>query len=124
MKLYNRSRSLKAQQIEDICNIIIKKNTNREELATMFYRYAEKLGYDVIVADDISVFPDADKVSNFAKKAMIWANGARIITGDSGMSNPQGTVNRAVGATMLSRFTDFIGKPGQNMLLYVLDMAL
>ena len=38
MKLYKRSRSLKAQQIEDICNIIIKKNTNREELATMFYR--------------------------------------------------------------------------------------
>lgn len=91
-----------------------ENNISREELATMLYRYAQKLGYDVSEAGDISVFPDAGKVSKFAKNAMIWANGAGIITGDSGMLNPQGTVNRAVGATMLSRFTNFIGMTNQN----------
>ena len=89
-------------------------NISREQLATMLYRYAEKLEYDVSVTGNLNVFPDAGKVSQFAKSAMIWANGAGIITGDSGMLNPQGTVNRAVGATMLSRFTNFIGMTVQN----------
>lgn len=89
-------------------------NISREELATMLYRYAEKLGNDVSVAGDISIFPDAGNVTDYAKNAMIWANGAKIITGDSGRLNPQGTVNRAVGATMLSRFTNFIGKTDYN----------
>lgn len=85
-------------------------NISREELATMLYRYAEKLGNDISIAGDIGKFPDAGNVTDYAKSAMIWANGAKIITGDSGMLNPQGTVNRAVGAAMLSRFTNYIGK--------------
>ena len=58
---------------------------------------------------DLNAFPDAGKVSGFAKEAMTWANGAGIITGDSGMLNPQGKVNRAVGATMISRFGALVG---------------
>lgn len=87
-----------------------ENNLTREELATMFYRYAKMLGYDVSETGNLNAFPDSGKVSDFAKSTMIWAVGARIIIGDSGMLNPQGTVNRAVGAAMLSRFTDYIGK--------------
>ena len=85
----------------------------REQLATMLYRYALKLGYDTSESGDLSAFPDAGNVSDFAKEAMEWANGAAIITGDSGKLNPQGTVNRAVGATMIARFTNLIGTPSK-----------
>lgn len=85
----------------------------REQLATMLYRYAVKLGYDTSESGDLSAFPDAGNVSDFAKEAMEWANGAAIITGDSGKLNPQGKVNRAVGATMIARFTNLIGTPSK-----------
>ena len=84
---------------------------NREQLATMLYRYAVKLGYDTSESGNLNEFPDAGNVSDFAKEAMEWANGAAIITGDRGYLNPQGTVNRAIGATMISRFTNLIGTP-------------
>ena len=85
------------------------EDITREQLATMLYRYAVKLGYDTSESGDLSAFPDAGNVSDFAKEAMEWANGAAIITGDSGKLNPQGKVNRAVGATMISRFTNLVG---------------
>ena len=85
------------------------EDITREQLATMLYRYAVKLGYDTSESGDLNAFPDAGNVSTFAKDAMKWANGAGIITGDSGRLNPQGTVNRAVGATMISRFNGLVG---------------
>ena len=39
---------------------------------------------------------------------MKWAIGIGLITGDQGYLNPQGEVNRAVCATMISRFSDLI----------------
>lgn len=86
-----------------------ENDITREQLATMLYRYAVKLGYNTSEAGDLNAFPDAGNVSDFAKEAMKWANGVGIITGDSGKLNPQGTVNRAVGATMISRFNGLVG---------------
>lgn len=82
---------------------------SRQELATMLYRYAVKSGYDTTKAGNLNEFPDAGKVAEFAKESMEWATGAGIITGDGGRLNPQGTVNRAVGATMISRFHGIVG---------------
>ena len=76
----------------------------REQLATMLYRYADKLGYDLSVSETANNFPDKSSVSAFAIDGMNWCISKGIITGDQGKINPQGTVNRAVCATMISRF--------------------
>lgn len=85
---------------------------NREQLATMLFRYASSAGDDISSQADYSGFPDSGNVTPFASEAMAWAVGAGIISGDNGYLNPQGTVNRAVCATMIARFTGFIyGEP-------------
>ena len=82
---------------------------NREQLATMLYRYAWSMGcVDTTIRCDYSSYPDADAVNDFASEAMKWAIGIGLITGDQGYLNPQGEVNRAVCATMISRFSDLI----------------
>lgn len=76
----------------------------REQLVTILYRYATYKGYDVSGQADLTDYPDASKVSEFAKEAMRWAVANELITGDQGQLNPQGHTNRAVGATIITRF--------------------
>ncbi len=80
---------------------------NREQLATMLFRYAKKMGYQTDIFKSMSSYPDADAVSEFAQEGMSWCLWNGIITGDGGKLNPQGTVNRAVAATMVSRFLEY-----------------
>lgn len=80
---------------------------NREQLATMLYRYAVNSGYDVSAFTSLANYPDGGAVSPFAYDAICWALGEGIITGDRGRINPQGTVNRAVCATMIARFLGY-----------------
>ena len=79
---------------------------NREQLATMMFRYASSAGYDTSKKADLNTFPDADKVNEFAKEAMQWAVAEKLITGDQGNLNPQGTANRAVTAAIMKRFAE------------------
>lgn len=77
----------------------------REQMATMMYRYAEKLGEDVSARADLGAFPDSGSVSGFAWDAMSWAVASGIISGEAdGSLNPQGNASRAVCATITSRF--------------------
>ena len=79
---------------------------NREQMATMLYRYANQLGLDTSARADYTVFPDGSNVNAFASEAMQWAVGTSLITGNGdGTLAPQDHVNRAVCATMISRFT-------------------
>ncbi len=57
----------------------------REQMVVMMYRYAESHGHDLSKAGgSLEAFPDAGKVSGWAKDAMEWAVGCGIITGDGG----------------------------------------
>lgn len=76
----------------------------REQLATMLYRYAKYRGFNTETTAGLDAFPDADEVNDFAKDAMAWAVGTKIITGDNGRLNPQGESARAVCAAMIQRF--------------------
>ena len=78
----------------------------REQIATLMYRYANSMGYDTSVRGDINKFPDKNKVSGFAKDAMMWAVGTGIIQGDQGKINPQGRLSRAQCATIITRFME------------------
>ena len=76
----------------------------REQMAVMMYRYAKEKGYDIDKKADLSSYPDASSVSEFAKEAMKWCVEKEIIRGDNGRLNPQGLASRAEAATILTRF--------------------
>ena len=79
----------------------------REQLAAIFYRYADYKGYDLTVKGNPDTFKDADKITDYAKTAMQWTVGSGLMKGKSGnLLDPQGTATRAEIAAMLHRFIE------------------
>ena len=79
----------------------------REQLAAIFYRYADYKGYDLTVKGNLDKFKDADKITDYAKTAMQWTVGSGLVKGKSGnLLDPQGTATRAEIAAMLHRFIE------------------
>ena len=85
---------------------------NREQMATMMYRYAEYKGYSLEGGVDYSQYEDAANVSDFAQEAMSWAVGNGIITGkyDETQLDPQGEASRAECAIIMMRFIETFGE--------------
>ena len=78
-----------------------ERDITREELATMLWRYAESPKPVKTTLD----FTDANKVSNFAKEALLWANENGIISGKgNGILDPKGNATRAEAAQMLMNY--------------------
>ena len=80
----------------------------REQLAAIFYRFAEfryvKVGDD---RKDLSSYKDAKRVSSYAKDAMSWANAVDLIGGVSADTlQPRGNATREQFAAILKRFCD------------------
>lgn len=77
----------------------------REELAQMLYNYAKVKGYDLTASGDLTAFPDGSKVSSWAKEAMAWANGNKLINGfEDDTLRPGGDSTRAQAASILMNF--------------------
>ena len=72
----------------------------------MMYNYAKYKKYDLTKISDLTEFPDADTISDWAETAMSWANGNGLINGheDSGRIDPQGSTTRAQAASILMNF--------------------
>jgi hypothetical protein len=69
----------------------------REQIATMFHRY-----YGLPEGNgDLTVFPDADTVSDYALDALKWAVENHVINGTDGKLDPQGVATRIQVAQML-----------------------
>lgn len=77
---------------------------SREQLVTMLYRYAGSPE----VEGQLAGYPDAESVSGYAEKAMIWAVENGIITGADGKIAPQGDATRVQVAAILMRFIDLM----------------
>ena len=92
-----------------------KGNLTREQIAKIMYGYAQLKGYDVSASVNISTYPDAKKVSSWAKEYMSWANAAGLITGTNvgGVSylDPQGSATRAQVAAIMRRFVETVAAP-------------
>ena len=73
----------------------------REQLAAMLYRYAGSPA----VSGNLSAYPDANTVSDWAVDAMVWATQDGIINGMGGKLSPKTGATRAQLAAMLMRFT-------------------
>ena len=86
----------------------------REQIAAILYRYADKKRIDTSKRADLSVYPDANRVSSYAKEALAWANAAELIRGTSENGRdylaPQASATRAQVATILARYAQSIVK--------------
>ena len=81
-------------------------NITREQLAAIFYRYAD---FDYVITDgvkaDLSVYKDVKKVSSYAKDAMAWANKVGLVNGVTADTlNPKGNATREQFAAILNRY--------------------
>ncbi len=77
----------------------------REQIAVILYRFANFFGIDTGVQADLSKYPDASRISSWAKAAMEWAVGSGLITGKGGkLLDPTGTAKRVECAAMVTRF--------------------
>ena len=76
------------------------------ELGLPGKRYAEAKGYDVSASADLSGYPDAGQVQDYAQPAMAWAVAEGIVEGMDGNLNPAGNASRAQIATILMRFCE------------------
>ena len=76
----------------------------REEFAAILFRYAQYCGKQATERADLSIYTDANAVSDYAEQAMQWAVAQAIVRGDNYRLNPQGQTTRAEAAAMLHRF--------------------
>ena len=81
------------------------EDITREQLATILYRYAESMGYDVSASVDLSGFPDAGDIQSYATQALSWAVAEGLLQGfEDDSLQPGGTATRAQIAAILMRF--------------------
>ena len=77
----------------------------RQEFAQMLYNYAKYKDYDLSAEGDLSTFPDANSIADWAEAAMSWANGNQLINGhDDGTIDAAGMGTRAQAASILMKF--------------------
>lgn len=83
-------------------------DVTREQLVTIFYRYANAEGYDTTSMHDLSAYEDEYQVSSFARNALGWAVESGIIKGVTDTTLvPQGNANRAQFAVIMQRFAEW-----------------
>ena len=86
----------------------------REQIAAILSRYAESKNVDTSKRAGLASFPDAGKVSTYAKDAMAWAVENGLVNGIKNGSEttlaPQGTATRAQVAAILARYVQNIAK--------------
>ena len=85
----------------------------REQMAAILFRYANKVGIDTSKRATLS-FPDAGKVSGYAKDALQWAVAEGLVSGSKEGNvtylHPQGNATRAQVASILMRFIQNVAK--------------
>ena len=84
-------------------------------LAVILFRYAQKVGAASAERADLSGFPDANAVSDYASDAMRWVVAEGIIGGSREYDGrdwlkPQGSATRAQVAAILMRYIENVTK--------------
>lgn len=84
----------------------------REQMATIFGRYALKQGIELPKSDNAAgSFPDADKISEYAREFVELMRIAGILNGyEDGTFRPQNTATRAEAAKLFSLFLSITDK--------------
>lgn len=83
----------------------------REQIVTMFYRYAQNWQCDTGIRADLSGYNDAGTINDYAKDAFRWAVEAGIINGTTDTTlSPKDNATRAQCAAIMQRFNQYIGQ--------------
>lgn len=91
------------------------RNITRQELAVMFFRYAEYKNINILSVKDLSSFIDGADVASWAMNGICWAVRCGLIngTGNGSTLSPEGEATREQFAAIVARFlqTDFVYMP-------------
>ncbi len=83
---------------------------NREQMATLFYRYTKATGGDTNASADLSSYPDSGSTSGWAKAAVEWAVAEGLVGGATVNGvvciNPKGEATRAQLAVIFVRYVE------------------
>ena len=83
---------------------------SRQDLAVILYRYAKLKNFDVTIANSLDSFPDKSAVDGYAVKALKWAVGIGLISGNkingTIILDPKGNATRAQVALILKNFCE------------------
>lgn len=80
-------------------------------MAAILYRYAAYKSYSTSAKGDISGFNDSADVSAYAKDAISWAVGEKLVSGTgSNTLAPKGDATREQVAAILQRFAENVAK--------------
>jgi len=74
----------------------------REQLVTIIYRYT---GAQAADQSSLAIFPDAERISDWAREAFSWAVSSGVINGSDGLLLPGGTITRAQAAQILFNYS-------------------
>lgn len=80
------------------------QEVTREQIVTVFYRFARYLNRELPEPADLRDYPDAGEVSQYAREPFAWAVAAGIIKGTNGKLDPKGSAVRSQCAAIISRF--------------------
>ncbi len=81
-------------------------NLTREQLCVMLYNYTKHIGVKTEFAD-ISSYSENETVSDWAKDAVSWAVGEKIVTGKGNNTlAPKDSASRAEAAAVIRRYTE------------------
>lgn len=99
----------------------------REQIAAIIFRFAGMKGRDTSKRTELSAFPDAAAVSDWATDAVSWMVGEGLIKGNAvggkTLVDPQGNATRAMVAAILMRYLES-GKPDERTLRQKIDDML
>ena len=83
----------------------------RQEIVTMFYRYAKVVGLDTGKTSDLKGYTDAANVADWADAAMRWAVGVGLVNGKTADTlAPEAVASRAEVATLMERLISLMVK--------------
>jgi len=81
-----------------------KSHVTREQIATMFYRYFQRIGLELTGASDFAGYTDAGRIHKWAREAMSWAVASGFVQGKTATTLvPRADSTRAELAMLLYR---------------------
>lgn len=87
----------------------VNDSITREQMMTMFHRYAQYKGRNTAATADLSVYSDAGSISSYAEVPMQWAVGCGLMYGRTTTTlAPKGTATRAEAAAIMHRFDTIV----------------
>lgn len=85
------------------------QNVTKEQFVLMLYNYAKYKEKNLTASGDLNKFTDGNDVSTYAKTAMKWAIGNKIVSGNNGKLNPKSTTTRAELCVMINKYYNKFG---------------